>query len=36
MTGIEIIAVENRSDLKNFIDLPWKIYAQYPEWVPPP
>ena len=35
MTGIEIIAVENRSDLKNFIDLPWKIYAQYPEWVPP-
>ncbi len=35
MTGVEIIAVEGRSELKNFIDLPWKIYAEYPNWVPP-
>lgn len=35
MTGIEIITVERRSELKDFIDLPWKIYAEYPNWVPP-
>jgi len=35
MAGIEIITVEGRSELKDFIDLPWKIYAGYPNWVPP-
>jgi hypothetical protein len=35
MAGIEIIIVEGGSELKSFIDLPWKIYAQYPNWVPP-
>jgi hypothetical protein len=35
MAGIEIITVEKRSELKDFIDLPWKIYAEYPKWVPP-
>ncbi|MDO9111324.1 MAG: acyl-CoA N-acyltransferase [Desulfatirhabdiaceae bacterium] len=35
MAVIEIITVENRSDLKDFIDLPWKIYAQFPNWIPP-
>jgi hypothetical protein len=35
MAGIEIITVERRSELKDFIDLPWKIYAEYPHWVPP-
>ena len=35
MAGIEIIAVEERSALKDFIDLPWRIYAEYPNWVPP-
>ena len=35
MAGIEIIAVEGRSELKDFIDLPWRIYAEYPNWVPP-
>jgi hypothetical protein len=33
--GIEIIAVEGGSELKGFIELPWKIYAEYPHWVPP-
>ncbi|HWR59396.1 MAG TPA: hypothetical protein VN328_10960 [Thermodesulfovibrionales bacterium] len=33
--GIEIIAVEGARELKDFIDLPWKIYAEYPNWVPP-
>jgi len=27
--------VEGGSDLRDFIDLPWKIYAGYPRWVPP-
>ena len=27
--------MESKSDLKDFIDLPWKIYAQCPQWVPP-
>jgi hypothetical protein len=35
MAGIEIIAVEGGSELKDFIDLPWRIYAEYPKWVPP-
>ena len=35
MAGIEIITVEGGSELKDFIDLPWRIYAEYPNWVPP-
>ena len=35
MAGIEIIVVEGRSELKDFIDLPWRLYADYPNWVPP-
>jgi hypothetical protein len=35
MAGIEIIAAEGGSELKDFIDLPWRIYAGYPRWVPP-
>jgi len=35
MAGIEIISVKGGSDLKDFIDLPWRIYAEYPKWVPP-
>jgi hypothetical protein len=34
MAGIDIITVESKSELKDFIDLPWKIYAAYPRWVP--
>ena len=35
MAGIEIITVEKKKEFKEFIDLPWKIYAKYPHWVPP-
>jgi hypothetical protein len=35
MAGINIITVERGSELKDFIDLPWRIYAAYPKWVPP-
>lgn len=35
MAGVEIITVEGGSELKDFIDLPWRIYVKYPNWVPP-
>jgi hypothetical protein len=35
MAGIDIITVESKAQLKDFIDLPWKVYAAYPKWVPP-
>jgi hypothetical protein len=35
MAGIEIITVERGAELKDFIELPWKIYVAYPKWVPP-
>jgi len=35
MAGIEIIVAEGGSELKDFIDLPWRIYAGHPHWVPP-
>jgi hypothetical protein len=35
MAGVEIITVEGGSELKDFIDLPWRIYAKYANWVPP-
>ena len=35
VAGIEIVVVEGGSELKEFIDLPWNLYAEYPRWVPP-
>jgi len=35
MAGIDIITVERKSELKDFIDLPWRIYTAFPRWVPP-
>lgn len=35
MTSLDIITVASRSELKDFIDLPWAIYAEFPQWVPP-
>jgi hypothetical protein len=35
MAGIEIVVVEGGSELKDFIDLPWNLYSEYPRWVPP-
>ena len=31
----EIVPVRTRSDLREFINLPWKIYGDNPYWVPP-
>jgi len=35
IAGTEIVTVDGGSELKDFIDLPWRIYAEYPNWVPP-
>ncbi|MEW6531429.1 MAG: acyl-CoA N-acyltransferase [Thermodesulfobacteriota bacterium] len=35
MRGVDIVLVENKSDMKAFIDLPWKVYAGDSNWVPP-
>jgi len=35
MAYIEIIVVADAAELREFIDLPWKLYAAYPNWVPP-
>ena len=32
---VEVRAVENNADRKRFIRLPWSIYANDPQWVPP-
>ncbi len=33
--ALEIREVTTRADLARFIDLPWRIYADDPHWVPP-
>ncbi|MEW6350125.1 MAG: acyl-CoA N-acyltransferase [Thermodesulfobacteriota bacterium] len=35
MPESRIIRVERRSDLRTFVNLPWKIHAGDPNWVPP-
>ncbi|MBN2580899.1 MAG: GNAT family N-acetyltransferase [Pirellulales bacterium] len=32
---LHIREVQSRKDLDAFIDLPWRIYAEDPQWVPP-
>jgi len=33
--GVEVNAVSGRRDLKRFIDLPFRLHASHPLWVPP-
>ncbi|MBK7865640.1 MAG: hypothetical protein IPJ75_00815 [Ignavibacteriales bacterium] len=35
MSQIEIKKIESKSEIMQFIKLPWKIYKDYPYWVPP-
>ncbi len=35
MTEIRVSPVKNRSDMKRFINLPWEIYRDDPNWIPP-
>ena len=32
---VTVTAVESKADLERFIKLPWRIYADDPNWVPP-
>ena len=32
---IEVLPVQTKKDLNDFIKLPWKIYKNDPLWVPP-
>jgi GNAT superfamily N-acetyltransferase len=34
-SSLEIIPVERKADLTAFVELPWRIYKDYPLWVPP-
>ena len=34
-TNIEIREVESAADLKTFISVPWSVYQDDPNWVPP-
>jgi len=34
-SGINVIPVRSKRDMRAFIDLPWKIYQDDPIWVPP-
>jgi hypothetical protein len=35
MAPVKLITVTRPSEMKAFLDLPWKIYAHDPNWVPP-
>jgi hypothetical protein len=35
MEQVKVIPVEQPGQMKAFVDLPWKIYARDPLWVPP-
>jgi hypothetical protein len=35
MSDIVITAVEGKADLKAFVDLPYRLYANNPNWTPP-
>lgn len=35
MAAVEIIQVKTRSDRRRFLELPWKLYAKDPNWIPP-
>ena len=34
-TDLLITPVSSKADLKAFVDLPWRLYANDPNWVPP-
>jgi hypothetical protein len=35
MAGIDVTLVNDHSEMTEFIDFPWKIYADHSNWVPP-
>jgi len=35
LEGVEIISVQDKKSLGQFIDLPYRLYSHHPYWVPP-
>jgi hypothetical protein len=35
LSGIDVVAVENRKALNQFVELPYRLYRDNPFWVPP-
>ena len=35
MSNIEIRKIDSKKDLNQFIEVPWTIYKNDPNWVPP-
>ena len=35
MAGVEVVAIDNKRALQNFIELPYSLYRDDPYWVPP-
>ena len=35
MSRVDVVTVRRGADMKAFVNLPWKIYGQDPNWVPP-
>jgi GNAT superfamily N-acetyltransferase len=35
VTPVRVVSVDTRRDLKKFIDFPWSVYRDDPDWVPP-
>jgi GNAT superfamily N-acetyltransferase len=35
LAGIDVIAADNPKALKQFVELPFRLYRDYPHWVPP-
>lgn len=35
MSGLEIVTVNSKSELKEFVELPYALYRDDPHWVPP-
>ena len=35
MGGVEIVAVQDKPSLEQFVDLPYRLYRNHPYWVPP-
>jgi hypothetical protein len=35
MSGLKVRSIESRRDIEKFIRVPWSLYADDPQWVPP-
>jgi len=35
LAGVDVVAVENKKALNEFVELPYRLYRDHPNWVPP-